>query len=113
MSKLQEYLKRKRIKELGLPQIWVVESTPDGVERPIAVQVIETPHEWANYIRYKLDGSPFEVDIEKGSSSRKREDWGTGFGVWARTEFCSLSEEEANDYFEKESFRFNQNTFWK
>lgn len=106
MSKLQEYLKNKRVKELGLPKIWVVESTPDGVEKPIGVQVIEIPDEWLNYVKYKLDGSPFEVAIEKGLSSSKREDYGTGFGVWGRSVFCSLSEEEANDYYQKELFRF-------
>jgi hypothetical protein len=108
MSKLEAYLKNKRIQELGLPKIWVVESTPNGVEKPIAVQVNEII-EWNNKFRYKLDASPFEVDIEKGLSSKKRDDYGTGFGdLWGGSVFCSLSEEEANAYFQKESNRVKE-----
>jgi len=40
MSQVQEYLKRKKIQELGLPKLYIVKSSPQGVEKPVERQVV-------------------------------------------------------------------------
>jgi hypothetical protein len=40
MSKVQEYLKKKKIQKMGLPKLYVVKSSPDGVEKPVERQVV-------------------------------------------------------------------------
>lgn len=41
MAKVQEYLKKKKIQELGLPKLYLVKSSPEGVEKPVERQVVE------------------------------------------------------------------------
>jgi len=55
MSKVQEYLKKKKIQEMGLPKLYVVKSSPDGVEKPVERQVVEIIVKWlANKLGYKV-----------------------------------------------------------
>jgi hypothetical protein len=114
MTKVQEYLHNKKIKELGLPKVWVVKSTPEGVELPIERQVVEiklnisTRHYNSKEIqlnRYVLDkvSYPFEVDIENDSLSSSDYGYGSGFGdLWAWTYYTTLSKEDADEYYVKE-----------
>ena len=41
MSKVQEYLRNKRIKEMGLPSMFLVKSDRSGVSKPIKLQVVD------------------------------------------------------------------------
>lgn len=115
MSKIQEYLKSKKIKELGLPKLYIVKSTPDGVEKPVERQVEEIIEnvsfrgkERVPIDRYKLlkDVYPYEVDILRGETSNKDEGYGTGFGdLWSWSYFSSFSPEEAEKYYQEELIR--------
>lgn len=111
MSKVQEYLKRKKIEELGLPKLYIVKSSPEGVEKPVERQVVEIVENVAfrgkerlPIDRYKLEGSyPYEVDILRGETSGKVEGYGTGFGdLWAWGYFSSFSKEESEKYYKEE-----------
>lgn len=95
MSKVQEYLKKKKIQELGLPKLYVVKYSPEGVEKPVERQVVEIIENVAfrgkerlPIDRYKLEGGyPYEVDILRGETSSKDDGYGTGLlGVkrWKR-----------------------------
>lgn len=114
MSKVQEYLKRKKIQELGLPKLYVVKSSPEGVEKPIERQVVEIienisfrGNERFPIDRYKLnDNYPYEVDILRGETSVKEDGYGTGFGdLWCWSYFCSFSKIEIENYYEEELLR--------
>lgn len=107
MNKLQEYLKKKRIKELGLPKIYVVKSTPDGVDPIQEKQVIEITQGIRLPIdKYEMEDYPYTIDILRGESSARDEGHGTGIGdLWAWTYFYSLSKEEAEAYYQKEKER--------
>ena len=66
MTKTQEYLRIKRIRELGLPKLYVVKSSPEGVEKITERQVVEIIENVAfrgkerlPIDRYKLDDCGF------------------------------------------------------
>jgi len=115
MSKLQEYLKRKRIQDSGLPKIYIVESTSDNVEKPVEKQVVDIiknvtfrieGKEMIPSDRYKLEDSPYEVDILRGETSSKSDGYSTGVGdLWAWSIFASLSLDEAHEYYQQELTR--------
>lgn len=115
MSKVQEYLKKKKIQELGLPKLYVVKSSPDGVEKPVEKQVVEIVENIAfrgeerlPIDRYKLEGSyyPYEVDILRGETSSLLDGYGTGVGdLWCWSYFSSLSKDEIEKYYEDELLR--------
>ena len=104
MSKVQEYLKKKKIQELGLPKLYVVKSSPEGVEKPVERQVVEIIENVAfrgkerlPIDRYKLDdcGFPYEVDIIRDEISTKDDGYGSGFGdLWSWSYFSSLSKDD-------------------
>lgn len=112
MSKVQEYLKKKRMQELGLPKIYVVKSSREGVKKPVerqVEQIIENigwkGKERVPINRYKLEGDngPYEVDIPIGEDSNKEDGYGSGFGdLWGWTYFSSFSKTDADEYYEKE-----------
>jgi len=112
MSKVQEYLKRKKIKELNLPKLYIVKSTPSGIEKPIGRQVIEIIENVAFLIegnsrfpidRYKIEEDPYEVDIMRGEKSKKSDGYGTGIGDnWCWTYFSFFSKEDAEKYYQQE-----------
>lgn len=114
MGKVQEYLREKKIIELGLPKLYIVKSTKNGVENIIEHQVVEII-ENVSYLgnertpsdRYKLEDSfPYEVDILRGETSKKCDGYGTGFGdLWEWSYFCSLSLDETQKYLEEETER--------
>jgi hypothetical protein len=110
MPKVQEYLKQKKIQKLGLPKLYVIKSSPEGVENPIERQVIEIiegvgfriqDKEKLPIDRYKLDGSyPYEVDIVRGETSTQDSGYGSGFGdLWGWTYYSSFSKEDADSYY--------------
>lgn len=99
MSKLQEYFEKKRIERLGLPKIWVVKSTREGVDVPIECQVKQIDNV-SNYKRHIISESPYEIDIENGKVESINEGFGTGFGdLWAWTYYSTLSKEDADKYY--------------
>lgn len=111
MSKVQEYLKKKKIQELGFPKLYVVKSSPDGVEKPVERQVVEIIEnvsfkgkERIPTDRYKLEGNyPYEVDILRGQKSTKDDGYGTGYGdLWSWSYFSSFSIDEAEQYYQQE-----------
>ena len=121
MSKVQEYLKKKKIQELGLPKLYVVKSSPNGVEKPVERQVVEIIENVAfrgkerlPIDRYKLEGGyPYEVDILRGETSSKDDGYGTGFGdLWAWSYFSSFSKDDIEKYYEEELLRI-QNKYLK
>jgi len=105
MSKVQEYLRKRRISEL--PKIWIVISDRNGVEKPVEYQVTEIIEGVSIQLpigsrvdRYKLDSSPFNVDILDGETSGKDEGYGSGIGdLWGWTNYGTLSKEEAYNYY--------------
>lgn len=115
MSKVQEYLKNKRIKELGLPMLYIVKSTRDGVNEPIERQVVDIKEgvafrgsEKLIYDRYILDEKsyPYEVDILRGNSSSKDDGYASGCGdLWVWSYFSSFDKEEAYKYYDEECLR--------
>lgn len=109
MSKVQEYLKRKKIQELGLPKLYIVKSTPKGVEKSIECQVVEIL-ELNGVNRYKIEDSfPYEVDILRGETSNIQHGYGSGFGdLWGWTYFSSLSLTEAEVYYLNELERVKE-----
>lgn len=111
MSKLKDYLEQKRISQLGLPKIYVVKSTRDGVNQPLECQVVnvEVLSDF-NIVRYHIkDCFPYQIDIKDGELFAIEEGYGSGFGdLWAWTYFCSPSLEEANNFFEQETERVKE-----
>ena len=60
MSKVQEYLEKKRITALGLPKVWYVHSHCDtGVHEPVEVQVTEITNGGTRY--YSGDNSAVKL----------------------------------------------------
>lgn len=121
MTKVQEYLKKKKIQELGLPKLYVVKSSPEGVEKPVERQVVEIIENVAfrgterlPIDRYKLEGSyPYEVDILRGETSSKDDGYGTGVGdLWCWSYFSSFSKGDIEKYYEEELLRV-QNKYLK
>lgn len=113
MSKVQEYLRLKKIKELGLPKLYVVKSTREGVKNPVEHQVVEIKkgvafqgNERLPIDRYKIEDAPYEVDILRGETSVREYGYASGFGdLWYWTNFCSFSKEDAEQFFQEESER--------
>jgi hypothetical protein len=98
MSKVQEYLRNQKIKELGLPTIWVVQSDRTGVSKPVEMQVVEIKGN-----THFLDNFPHQVRFSEGETSYKEEGYGTGFGdLWGWTCYSCLSKENAETYYEQE-----------
>jgi len=119
MNQVQEYLEQKRLEKM--PKMWVVKSDPTGVELPKERTIINKKEKFSKVHcgdgriyynnRYYLDQSefPFEIDIEEGKTSGK--DSGYGFGVgdlWGWSYFCSLYQEEAEQYYQEELKRVTE-----
>ena len=123
MSKVQEYLKKKKIQELGLPKLYLVKSSPEGVEKPVERQVVEIIENVAfrgkerlPIDRYKLDdcGFPYEVDIIRDEISTKDDGYGSGFGdLWSWSYFSSLSKDDIERYYQEETERIENKYFNK
>jgi len=78
MSKVQEYLKRKKIEQLGLPKLYIVKSSPESVEIPVERQVVNIVENVA-FRRYELEGSyPYQVDVLRGETSSRDDGYGSG-----------------------------------
>jgi hypothetical protein len=114
MTKTQEYLKNKKIQEMGLPKLYVVKSSPDGVEKPIERQVVEIEENVAfrgkerlPIDRYKVEnGYPYEIDFLRGENTTKENGYGSGIGdLWGWSYFSTFSEEEAKMYYNLELSR--------
>lgn len=109
MSKVQEYLRKKEIENRGLPKVWVVKSTREGVSGLMERQIsdIKFGHSWImrgssrekeTLDRYFIleNGFPNEFDLVRGESSTTEDGYGSGMGdLWSWTYFISLSREEA------------------
>jgi len=118
MSKVQEYLRNKRIKELGYPKMYTVKSTRRGVDPPEERQVIEISDDGfiissegkIPFKRYKFEDSfPFSVVIQEGKNSSKEEGYGSGFGdLWEWSYYSTFSKEDAEKYYGEESERIKQ-----
>jgi hypothetical protein len=68
MSKVQEYLKKKKIQQLGLPKLYVVKSSPEGVEPPNSGDKIDgkpiillTETECQVYLKQAIDGENYDI----------------------------------------------------
>lgn len=106
MSKVQEYLEKKRIAKLGLPKLWVVKSTKEtGVDEPYEIQVKEINNDMScsNVYIYKLDDYPYEINIEDGAKSGVNHGYGSVFGdLWSWTIACFFLKEDAYAFYETE-----------
>lgn len=127
MGIVQEYLKKKKIKELGLPKMYIVKSTPKGVSDIKESQVINIVegknkkiysdiYPEGKVIPYKIyymeDGFPYEIDMDEDSISDSVEGHGTGFGdLWGWTYYCTLSEDDAKEYHKNETERVSKKYF--
>lgn len=120
MSKVQEYLKNKEIAAKGYPTMYVVKSTPEGVDEPVARKVVDiklnagkkifSKTKEVVYDRYILEGSfPYEVEIDHGDISGSEEGHGSGCGdLWSWTYFSTTSKTVADSYFIRETKRVNE-----
>lgn len=120
MSKVQEYLKNKEIAAKGYPTMYVVKSTPEGVDEPVARKVVDIKFDAGKitysknkevfYDKYYLDECfPYEVNINHGDISASQEGHGSGFGdLWSWTYFSTTSKTVAENYFIKESKRVSE-----
>ena len=106
---------------MGLPKLYVVKSSPDGVEKPVERQVVEiienvafSGKERLPIDRYKLEGGyPYDVDILRGETSSKDDGYRTGFGdLWCWSYFSSFSKGDIDKYYEEELLRI-QNKYLK
>lgn len=127
MSKVQEYLKRKEREKLNLPTMYVVRSSRKGVGKPEEKPVIEIKidaswsfsrkkdgsEEKVSLTKYSMEGDfPHEIFIPVGQKSSKEEGYGSGFGdLWSWTYFCTLSKDEAFEYYKEESKRVQEKYF--
>jgi DNA-directed RNA polymerase subunit H (RpoH/RPB5) len=115
MGKVQDYLKQKKIQELGLPKMYIVKSDRTGIDSPIEVQVNDIKenliqkryfdNKWEEipYKKYIFDQYPYEIDIELDKISNVETGYSTGFGdLWEWSYFCTLSKEEADKYYIEE-----------
>ena len=124
LTKTQEYLKRKKLKELNLPtSIYMVYSSPEGVNKTIEIEIIDVIEiEINSYItsfnrtsweketnkKYILKNY-YEVIIPKNKTSYTDMASGSGFGdLWGYTRFYSLSKEECEKYYEEEVKRVDR-----
>lgn len=117
MSRVQEYLKIRKIQEMGLPKLYVVKSSPKGVEMPIERQVVEIVkgvefrgEKRLIVDRYKLENEyPYEVDIVRGESSTQKDGYGSGIGdLWDWSYFSTFSKEESYKYYDLELTRVKE-----
>lgn len=107
MSKMQEYLRKKEIEKLGLPKVWIVKSTREGVSDIMERQIsdIKFGHSWRKSSgekktldRYFIleDEFPNSFDLVHGENSTTEDGYGSGMGdLWSWTYFISLSKEES------------------
>lgn len=119
MNKVQEYLKNKEITAKGYPTMYVVKSTREGVDEPVARKVVDIKlnagkkiysKTTKTYNKYILEeGFPDEVDINHGDISGSEEGHGSGFGdLWSWTYFLTTSKTVADSYFIRETKRVNE-----
>lgn len=107
-------------KAIGFPKLYIVKSTREGVDPPVERQVIDIVEDvsFSIYVdgqildkrtpsdRYVLDEFPHDVDILRGETFRKNDEYCSGVGdTWMWSYFYSLSLEEAEKYFKEESVR--------
>lgn len=129
MSKVQEYLSRKAREKLNLPTMYVVHSSREGVDKPLEkpVTAIKVDAGWSFFrkkdgsnleekvslTKYSMEGGfPYEILIPVGQKSSKEEGHGSGFGdLWSWTYFCTLSKDEALEYYKVESKRVQDKYF--
>lgn len=111
MTRVQDYLRNKKIQEMGLPKLYVVKSSPEGVEKPVERQVVEIKEnigfrgdERLPIDRYKVeDGYPYDVDFLRGENSSKEDGYGSGIGdLWGWSYFSTFSKEDAEIYYNLE-----------
>lgn len=118
MTKLEEYKRNKEIERLGLPLMYIVKSTREGVES-LERQTVEISKEsltksgncteWKQKYKYKFDESPYETEITDGENSSLNEGHGSGFGdLWEWSYYCTLSKDDADQYAEKELQRITK-----
>lgn len=124
MGIVQDYLENKKTKALGLPKLYIVKSTREGVEAICERQVIEITENVSyryghrNTIdktpidRYSFapdEAYPFSFDIARGEQSAVDQGFGSGTGdLWSWTYFASFSMEEAEQYHKEESIRVQE-----
>lgn len=123
MGRVQDYLQKKKIKELGLPKLYIVHSTRKGVKPPVERQVTEIV-KGVSHIkqindekvniridRYRLETNeyPYEVEIREDMESSKDDSYGSGFGdLWSGTIYSTFSKKKANEFYEIESARVKE-----
>lgn len=102
---------------MGLPKLYVVKSDRSGVKKPFERQVVNIIEnvaflgvERTPIDKYILeDGYPYEIFLRRGETSSTDEGHGTGIGdLWSWTYYCSLSLEEAEEYYKKETKRIKE-----
>lgn len=116
MSKVQDYIKRRRIEELGLPKIWMVKSDRTGVSKPHESQVVNIiegiafrGEERTRIDRYQVEETPYNIDIVNLEKSTSIDGYGSGIGdLWSWTYYCTFSKEDADTYYEKELYRITE-----
>jgi len=117
-EKLQKYLENKRIKEQGLPIMYVVKSDRTGVEMPVERQVIEIKKNTCIFTyandktvsgdTYILDKTcfPYEIVIPQNRTSASEDGYGSGQGdLWSWSYCCFLSYNDAIIHYHNEFTR--------
>lgn len=117
-TKTQEYLRKKKIKELGLPMMYIVKSTREGVELIQEAQVVEIKENSFRQIStdgvfigdsYLIETFPYEAKIRFGEKAYTHTGYGSGFGdLWQWSYFCCLDKTVAEEYFITETNRITE-----
>ena len=115
---MDDYKHNKEIEKPDLPLMYVVKSTPKGVER-FERQIIEINKgrlikrsnntEWKESFRYKFNEPPYEIELTDDETSSIIDGFGSGFGdLWEWSFYCTLSKEDADQYAKMELQRVTE-----
>lgn len=120
MSKLQEYLKLKKVKKEFPQKIWISISNREGVSEPEEFQITGKDlygysHKDGNKIpiyKYTIQSEqyPFNVKMTEGEPCNSESSYGSGFGdLWSSTIFCSFDKNLVDRFYKEETKRVKKN----
>lgn len=99
MNNLQKYIKSKQLKVRGFTNMFIVKSTPNGVENIKSIPIIGFKIK-ENSTNYKLDTNeyPFEIEIKDNENHFEDVGYGSGFNCWEWTYFSTPYKKVADSY---------------
>lgn len=105
---------------MQIAKMYIVKSTRTQVDKPIEREIIDIKERFSKRFysdktvelnKYMLDkiGYPYEIIMESDKQSMTENLYSTGIGdCWQSAYYSTLSEEDANEYHEKEKIRIQE-----